>query len=1224
MTIEEALAIVESVLETASLNDLQEVIFRQSWERKTYPQIAEEFGYDAEYIKIVGFRLWKMLSQVMGEKVTKDNLRSALRRWCSRNPKERGIREAGEAGEAGEVMTPSSSSSPSSGSSGLQDWGEAIDVSIFYGRSQELASLEQWIIQDRCRLVAILGIGGIGKTSLSVKLGEKLQEQFEFVVWRALHNAPTIEPLLIGLIQFLSQQKETNLPDSLSDKISLLLSYLQKHRCLVILDNAETILCSSELGTRTGHYRAGYEEYGELFQRIGDSRHQSCLVMTSREKPREVAVQEGEILPVRSMQLSGLSTADGQGIFRCKGHFTGSTYDWQNLIQSYAGNPLALKIVATTIRDLFDSNISRFISQGTVVFGDIQDIIEQQFQRLSTIEQEIMYWLAINREPVAFAEIQADLLSPISSSQLLEALQALERRSLIEIARDIVHNVSTFTLQPVLMEYMTSRLIQQVCTEIENQDVSLFKTHALIKATAKDYIKEIQIYLILNPVIQQLLSIFGNVTRIEAQLMTILASLGGKKPMETGYVGGNTINLLRQLNVDLDGHDFSGLTIWQADFKGVNLHQTNFAHSDLAKSTFTANLSYIFTVAVSPDGFLLATGDTDGKISLWQATDGQQCLTWEAHAGWVRSIVFSADDRTLFSASDDQTVKQWNLAGECLQVFRGHNSFVWTAALFEPPNSSDYHPILASGGIDRTIKLWDIQSGECLKTLQGHTDWIGCVACSSDGRTIASGSLDQTIKLWDVNTGECLKTLHGHTDDVWSVVFSTDGKMLVSGSADATVKIWDVSTGECLHTLQSHTNHVWCVVCSSDGNTIASGSGDTTIRLWNIHTGECIKTLQGHTNTLRSLAFSPNGQHLIASDDNQTIKLWDISTGKCFRTFYGYGSGIWALAVSPRNHPCDFPMIASGSEDQKVKLWDINTGKCIRTLEGHKNWVRFVAFSPDGRTLASGSSDETVRIWDIQTGECLQILRGHTSWVLSVAFSPDGHLTSAGSDKQVRIWDVHTGECLQVFQHDTAAVSTVFSRDGKLVISAGADFLIRGWDVQTGVCIKTFTGHAHGIWSVVFSPNGQILASGSEDKTIKIWDVETGECLSTLHGHSSAVVSVTYSLDGRLLASASTDKTVRIWNVETGQCLKILQGHTRWIYAVAFLESHLLASSSEDQTIRLWNIETGECIKILRSPRPYEGMNITGVVGLSEPQRATLLALGAVEESINSCGLLAY
>ncbi|MBE8970466.1 NACHT domain-containing protein [Nostocales cyanobacterium LEGE 12452] len=619
MTVEEALAIVEIILEKTSLNDLQEIIFRQSWEQKTYPEIAEKFGYDADYIKIVGFRLWKMLSKAMGEKVTKDNLHSSLRRWCYRQ------KNTGEIKPDNSIKT-------------YQDWGEALDVSIFYGRFQEIATLEQWINQDRCRLVALLGIGGIGKTSLSVKLSEKLQENFEYVIWRSLYNAPTIEALLTSLIQVLSHQQQGDLPESVSDRISRLLTYFQKHRCLIILDNAETILTSNE--GRTGQYRSGYEGYGELFKRIGEFRHQSCLVLTSREKPKEVAVLEGEKLPVRTMQLSGLSIADGQAIFSCKGNFIGAIDEWQTLIESYGGNPLALKIVATTIRDLFDSNIPNFLAQGTVVFGDIQDLLEQQFQRLSALEKSVMYWLAINREPVNFSEIQADLLSLVVSSQLLEALSALERRSLIE------KGSALFTLQPVLMEYITSRLIQQVCVEVETQNISLFKSHALMKAMAKDYIKEIQLYLILNPVIKKLLSLFGSANRIEAQLMTILASLRGKKPMDAGYVGGNTINLLHQLQVDLsDGYarrrhrNFSGLTIWQADLKGVNLHQTDFAYSDLTKSTFTANLSYTFTLAVSPNGNLLAIGDTLGQISLWQTTDGQQCLTWEAHTGGSNAIL---------------------------------------------------------------------------------------------------------------------------------------------------------------------------------------------------------------------------------------------------------------------------------------------------------------------------------------------------------------------------------------------------------------------------------------------------------------------------------------------------------------------------------------------------------------------------------------------------------
>lgn len=497
-----------------------------------------------------------------------------------------------------------------------------------------------------------------------------------------------------------------------------------------------------------------------------------------------------------------------------------------------------------------------------------------------------MYWLAINREPINFSEIQADLLSLVTSSQLLEALSALERRSLIEKGNAL------FTLQPVLMEYITSRLIQQVCVEVETKKTYLFKSHALLKATAKDYIKEIQLYLILNPVIKKLLSLFGSANLIEAQLMTILASVRGKKPIDAGYVGGNTINLLHQLQVDLSDRNFSSLTIWQADLKGVNLHQTNFADSDLTKSTFTANLSYTFTLAVSPNGNLLAIGDTLGQISLWQTTDGQQCLTWEAHTGWVRSIVFSADGQTLFSGSDDQTVKQWDITGRCLQVFRMHTGFVWSVAQARQENYS----VLASGGMDQTVKLWDIQTGECLKSLEGHTDWIWAIALSKDGQTLASGSADHTIKLWHVNTGECQKTLQAHTGIVWSVAFNADDKMLVSGSADGTVRIWDLEAMQCLQTLHGHTGHVWCVACSTDGQTLASGSADTTIRLSDIHTGECVKTLSGHTHTVRSLTFTPDGKTLIASDDNQTVKFWNIHTGQCFRTFRGHGSGVWALA----------------------------------------------------------------------------------------------------------------------------------------------------------------------------------------------------------------------------------------------------------------------------------------------------------------------------------------
>lgn len=197
-----------------------------------------------------------------------------------------------------------------------QDWGEAVELSAFYGRTEELDILEQWVISDRCRLIALLGMGGIGKTSLSIKLAQKIQDNFDYVIWRSLSNAPLIQDILADIIKFLSNQQETNLPEEVGARISLLITYLQKQRCLLILDNAESILQGDN---DAGQYRSGYELYGNLIQRIGNTNHQSCLILTSREKPGEVASSEGETSPVRSFQMPGLKAVDGEEIFQARG-----------------------------------------------------------------------------------------------------------------------------------------------------------------------------------------------------------------------------------------------------------------------------------------------------------------------------------------------------------------------------------------------------------------------------------------------------------------------------------------------------------------------------------------------------------------------------------------------------------------------------------------------------------------------------------------------------------------------------------------------------------------------------------------------------------------------------------------------------------------------------------------------------------------------------------------
>lgn len=1063
-----------------------------------------------------------------------------------------------------------------------QDWGEAIDVSVFYGRTEELATLKQWIINDHCRLITLIGLGGIGKTALSVKLAQLLQTEFNYLIWRSLRNAPPIHELLNDLIKFLSNQ-ETNLPENLDSKISCLIQYLRAERCLLVLDNVESILSSDK---RAGGYRQGYEGYGHLIRCLGETNHQSCLLLTSREKPRGIRIKEGIKSPIRSLRLSGLTGREAEKVLAEKG-FNISEKQCQSLVDLYAGNPLALKIVGTTIHELFDGNITQFLEQGTIVFGDISDLLDQQFHRLSTLEQQVMYWLAINREWVSFRELQADIIPAVSLKDLLETLESLQLRSLIE------KNSGDFTQQPVVMEYVIDYFMEQICQEIQIEEIELFDKCALIKATAKDYVRNAQVRLILKPIAEQLLNLFGTPENVANSLNQILSKLKSGTPRKPGYAAGNILNLLWQLQINLSGYDFSNLTVWQAYLQDMNLHRVNFTNANLSKSALTRTLGGVLSATFSPDGKLLATS-IDREICLWSVANIQQIITYISHTNWVQSLAFSPDGQILASGSNDQTVRLWCVdTGECLRSLSGHrNRVIFTT--FTPNGQT-----LITGSEDQTVRLWDVNTGACLRVLEIPINWVLSIALSPDGQTLATGSDRTTVKFWDIATGECISTLPDYDSYVWTVTFSPDGKTLVTGSEDKTVKIWDVFTGKCLQTLYE----------DSDLST-----GSYASRIWLV-------------------TINPDGHSLLSVNENQTMKLWDIRTGQCLRTVSGYINWILSVAFSP-----DGQILASSSQDQRVRLWDVKTGQCLRILQGHTNLVSSVTFASQningytyGRSitsseeigkqqkstiLATSSDDTTIKLWDVTTGECLQTLWGHNSWVHCISFSPNGQILASGSrDQTVKLWDWHTGECLHTLAGHIGEVKTIaFSSCGRFLASGSYDNTIKLWNLSTGICLQTLSGHSDWVLSVMFTHSADILASASGDQTIKMWDVNTGQCLQTLKAHTYRVRTIAFSPDGKILASGSDDQTVKLWEISRSVVLKTFQGHHKAVRSIAFSANSLvLVSSSEDETMKLWDVETGECLKTIRIDRPYEGMNIKNAIGLTTPQKNTLKALGAVE-----------
>ncbi len=1013
--------------------------------------------------------------------------------------------------------------SPQSWPRAGHDWGEAPDTGTFHGRTAEVATLSHWLLTDRCRLIAVLGMGGIGKTLLAARLARDVAPRFAVVYWRSLRNAPPVEEWLAGAIAALSAGQALP-PDGRVARLALVLELLRERRGLLVLDNLETIL---ESGAPAARYRDGYAGYGEALRRVGESVHQGCLLVTGREAPPELAPLAGERGPVRTLRLGGLAREAGRALLRDTG-LVGDEAAWDALIARYNGNPLALGVVGETVGAAFGGDIAAFLAQDTVVFGSIRELLDGQVERLTALERAIVSWLAVEREPVGFGELVADLGPGVARAEVMEAMEGLQRRSLLERGAG-----GAVTLQPVVLEYATARLVARVCEEALSGQSALLVRQALVKATAKDYVRRSQERLIAQPLLEQLHGSVGRADVVERRLLDLLKAWRGRLAREQGYGPGNVFNLLRLLRGNVRGLDFSRLAIRHAYLAGVEMQDASLAGSHLSEVILSEAFTDPLAVALSPDGAYLAMGTSTGEVTLRRVADRTLTMAVHGHSDPCMGVAVSADGR-----------------------------------------------LVASGSFDGTARLWDAENGRLRATLEGHRGLVWRVALSADGRLLASGSEDGTVKLWEAtpvsaSSGRLLATLQGHTSGVRSVALSADGRLLASGSEDRTVKLWATESGRLQATLQGHTGTVWGVALSADGRLLASGSYDGTARLWETESGQLLATMRGHTAAVRDVALSADGHVLVSGSQDGTARLWEASTGRLLAILRGTTSAMWGVALS-----ADGRLLASGSQDSTVKLWDAESGRLRATMQGHTGGVRSVALSADGHVLVSGSYDGTARLWEVESRRLRATLQGHSGGVPCVALSGDG----------------------------------------RLVVSGGEDGTVRLWEAETGQLRATLRGHSGVVWSVALSADGRLLASGGRDGTARLWEVESGQLLATLQAHSS-IYSVALSTDGRLLVSSTMDGTVRLWEAESGRLLMTLQEHSGVAWGIALsANGELLASGSDDGTVRLWDLSRvpnqGVNPRTLRGDRRCERLDITGLTGVTDAQRAGFLALGAAEQSL--------
>ena len=590
---------------------------------------------------------------------------------------------------------------------------------------------------------------------------------------------------------------------------------------------------------------------------------------------------------------------------------------------------------------------------------------------------------------------------------------------------------------------------------------------------------------------------------------------------------------------------------------------------DEARARYNEALGYLKRLGVSTAGALLG---------LWESyrVCPPPLNSFDDHQDGVQCLALSPDGKTAVSGGVDGSIKLWELdSGRELQAFAAGSEMILSVAF-----SSDGKFIL-SGDREGTINWWNVAGGQASRHFVSQPGGVLSVAFSADGKFVLAGNKDGAVAVWEASNGRKLQRFAGHGVGVLSVAFSPDAKFAMSADNDGVIKLWEMATGRELRSFMSREGGVRNVAFSPDGKLGLSGDSGGAVKLWDTASGQELHSFASHEAGVLSVAFSPDGRFALSGDEDGTIKHWDITTGRELRSFASYQGAMLSIAFSR-----DGKLAIAGGANGTTKLWKLDNGAERRRIDGHQKAVLSAAFSPDGKLALSGGVDGSIKVWDVASGRELRRMIGYQDRILSVASSPRGRLAIAGgADGSLVVWEIPSGRTRhRMVGHQGNIFSVEFSRDGKLAISAGADGLMKLWDVVTGRELRRFGNHEAGVLSAAFSADGKWILSGEANGVVRLWEAATGEELRSFAGHAAGVLSVAFSPDEKLMLSGDNDGMVRLWEVATGRELRSVGGHRGGVRSVAFsLDGKVAMSGGADGIIKLWQVADGRELRHVTS-----------------------------------------
>ncbi len=1101
----------------------------------------------------------------------------------------------------------------------------------FFGRAEDVAALRRIILEEQARCVVLHAMPGKGKSALAAvftvgegDMGQQkhdlplvyrhgVQDEFDYVLWWRLTDAPPLLTLASEIFSMLGEDLPTELPEDSEKLCSMIFHALAGRSLLLILDNLESLLASKG---NESVWREGYENYRTFLRQACETGEKTTLLITTREIPRiilEQSQREGGVYVVR---LTGLETIAFGKVFAAAGEFesTEDTLDW--LTVRYDGNPLAARILGNYIRDVYGGSVEEFRRNEPEVVPEFDDLLDHHFRRLSGAEKEVAYWLAINRAPVSVDILKDDMLLPQSRERLSANLQSLS--ACIPLER----NKLVFGLQPVLLEFITVRicvkvgslfacsdreitayvtrlLADDIAKEFQNGEFGLLDRVALLKAYSPQHVREAQHRSLIRPLLERLESYAGSTASARTYLYQVLLIFQENASDRRSYVPANVASLLISLDGGLFKEDFSGLTFIRPYFAGTQLRNTKFVSSRFIKPVFTEKFGAGLAIDVSPCGRRVAAGDTLGLIRIWDLDEQQSIVSASSHRNWVRTLCYISEDRIASAGNDgDIVVVDAHTAKEVSRIDVAHKNWINTV-------EQDGHGGFISASEDGYVRrfsskletLWSLNLDALLfDILIDSLESVAYVAMSG-GEMAVVKSVD----------GSVARKHHVLDGDIQALALSKTGTLVAAGDSNGEVAVMRRSDGAVIKRFDSKCSFVRCLIFFRD--LLIAGGDDGVIRSFAISDpAQPTKLYTGHTAAVRGLKSLPDNKSFASVSEDKTVRRWDFRTGAILDQTIGHSATVWSAHQSRRG------AVVGGLETGATVIWPPGDGSRL-SINEHRGRIFSVRCHPTEEIFASGGADGVIRICTVSTGNVLRELAGHRDWIKRLRFSADGQrLYSCSEDRTVRAWDFETGHPIWTSEFMSGRVTALLV-DGRMnVIFVGDEMgRIALLDVQTGQTTRKLKGHEGKVRSLVCSGRDKSLFSAGEDGVLRCWQLDEQDSAPNQYRVSSTQLwSLEVAPHCDVLTAGDNEGNLYTIDQKNGEIIERKRAHDAAIWDIqASSSGEYLALASGDEYVSLWSARPLVEISRWRAPQPYEGSDFRGADGLSEADRVNLRALGA-------------